>query len=72
MGCLFRKRNDFLKATNAFTKAAEGYAAAYGSSDKRVVESTKRARAMAGKLAEGAAPSRVPRSGASTISTVME
>lgn len=52
MGCLFRKRGEFIKAANSFTMAANSYAEAYGTSDKRVSESTKRARMMAGKIAE--------------------
>jgi hypothetical protein len=55
MGCLYRKRNENIKAATAFNKAAEAYAGAFGPSDKRVAESTKRARAMAGKIAESRA-----------------
>jgi hypothetical protein len=63
MGCLYRKRNENIKAASAFNKAAEAYAGAFGPGDKRVAESTKRARAMAGKIAE-------PRSGTATRSAM--
>jgi hypothetical protein len=53
MGCLYRKAGDWAKAGSYFARAAGSYGLAYGSSDKRVTESTKRARMMAGKIAEG-------------------
>jgi len=53
MGCLYRKAGDWAKAGSYFARAAGSYGLAYGSSDKRVSESTKRARMMAGKIAEG-------------------
>jgi len=53
MGCLYRKENQFLAAGAFFNRAADSYARAYGAGDKRVSESTKRARMMAGKVAEG-------------------
>jgi len=52
LGCLYRKRNDYMAAASKFTEAANSYAAAFGNSDKRVAEATKRARAMAVKLTE--------------------
>jgi tetratricopeptide (TPR) repeat protein len=58
MGCLFRKRADYLRAGALFNQAADYYLKAYGPTDKRVGEATKRARAMAEKLSapESAAP----------------
>jgi tetratricopeptide (TPR) repeat protein len=49
MGCLFRKRNEVAKAGQFFSQAAEAYSKTYGPSDKRVIESQKRAKGMAEK-----------------------
>lgn len=49
MGCLFRKRNEVTKAGQFFSQAADAYSKTYGPTDKRVVESQKRAKGMAEK-----------------------
>ena len=49
MGCLFRKRNEVTRAGQFFSQAAEAYSKTYGPSDKRVIESQKRAKGMAEK-----------------------
>lgn len=49
MGCLFRKRNEVAKAGQFFLQAAEAYSKTYGPSDKRVIESQKRAKGMSEK-----------------------
>ena len=43
-------RDDFAKAADYFRMAADAYAKAYGPSDRRMAEASKRAKAMAEKL----------------------
>ena len=49
IGCLHRKRNDVVAAQESFAAAAGAYELCYGKSDKRVLEASKRAKAMAEK-----------------------
>jgi tetratricopeptide (TPR) repeat protein len=63
MGCLYRKACDYPKAGHFFSRAATSYSLAYGQGDKRVSESTKRARAMAEKITEGGGGSTSGRTG---------
>jgi tetratricopeptide (TPR) repeat protein len=55
LGCLYRKRNEYNKAKLYFSQAADAYAKCFGSSDKRVAEASKRAKAMAEKISNLAA-----------------
>ena len=52
---LLSTRDDYAKAAEYFRMAADSYAKAYGPSDRRMAEASKRAKAMSEKLGGGGA-----------------